>query len=59
MCHLSTRLKDSNANLFDSQFNLPIYGSVRNASNDDDEERVRLVKFSDEVDMSEIDDVVV
>mmetsp|Transcript_2173 Transcript_2173/g.3998 ORF Transcript_2173/g.3998 Transcript_2173/m.3998 type:complete len:642 (+) Transcript_2173:694-2619(+) len=58
-CHLSTRLKGSNANLFDSQFNLPIYGSVRNVTSEDDEERVRLVKFSDEVDMNEIDDVVV
>lgn len=56
MSHLSTRLKDSNANLFDSQFNLPIYGSVRSTASEDDEERVRLVKFSDEVDMNEIDE---
>lgn len=61
MCHLSTRLKDSNANLFDSQFNLPMYGSVRSTSEEEDE-RVRLVKFSDDVDMNEIEeqmDVVV
>jgi hypothetical protein len=56
MSHLSTRLKDSNANLFDSQFNLPMYGSVRSTTSEDDEERVRLVKFSDEVDMNEIDE---
>lgn len=58
--HLSPMLKGSNANLFDSQINLnlPMYGSMRSVSGDE-EERVRLVKFSDEVMAANDLDVVV
>lgn len=58
--HLSPMLKGSNANLFDSQINLnlPMYGSVRSGSGDE-EERVRLVSFSDEVMANDNLDVVV
>jgi len=55
--HLSPLLKDSNANLFDSQPSLSIYGSIRTGgvgvnvddigSNEEDSERVKFVKFSE------------
>ena len=48
-------LKDSNANLFDSQININIpnvYGSIRQVSgisgSGEDSERASLVKFNDE-----------
>jgi len=55
LSHLSPMLKDSNANLFDSQININIpnvYGSIRQVSgisgSGEDSERASLVKFNDE-----------
>lgn len=50
MFHLGPMVKESSANLFDSQVNLSLYGSLRNLSNEDDNhgERKRLVKFIDD-----------
>mmetsp|Transcript_20747 Transcript_20747/g.30420 ORF Transcript_20747/g.30420 Transcript_20747/m.30420 type:complete len:664 (-) Transcript_20747:207-2198(-) len=59
--HLSAMLKDSSANLFDSQINLqPLYGSIRNIGNNGngEGERVKLVKFSDETDSGKVDVIV-
>jgi hypothetical protein len=50
LSHLSEIVQDSNSNLFDSQINLPIYGSIGASNLEDGGERVRLVKFRDEVD---------
>ncbi len=57
LSHLSPLLKDSNANLFDSQPNLSLYGSIRTGSSgvgvsgsgsiEEDTERVKFVKFSE------------
>jgi hypothetical protein len=60
LSHLSPMLKSSSVNLFDSQINLnlPMYGSMRSVSGDE-EERVRLVKFSDEVVATDDLDIVV
>ena len=55
LSHLSEIVKDSNSNLFDAQINLPIYGSIRNTS-DDGSDRVRMVKFMDEEDQKERSD---
>ena len=49
-------IEEGNANLFDSQINMPLYGSMRTVgSSGEDGERVRLVKFQD----SDVDDVIV
>ena len=66
LSHLSESVRNSNANLFDSQIDLPLYGSMSSLNSRSrsgsmgDEERVRLVKFSDELVTStnEIDIVV-
>ena len=50
LSHLSPIVKDSNSNLFDSQINLPIYGSIGGSGSEEGVERVRLVKFVDEMD---------
>jgi len=50
MFHLGPMVKESSANLFDSQVNLSLYGSLRNLSHEDENygERQRLVKFIDD-----------
>lgn len=56
LSHLSPMVKDSNANMFDTQNYLPMYGSIHKSGSvgnsgsfGEEGERVRLVKFSDEM----------
>ena len=59
LSHLSPIVQDNNSNLFDSQINLPIYGSIGFTSSlEEGGERVRLVKFRDEVDQDDMRDSI-